>query len=378
MITELVISCRCGERLIGLAEDRCINEIVLEDDEKSLTGSIYVGRVKNVSPDICCAFVDIGEGKNGALFAKDACIGKQSIQDALKRDDEVLVQVVRDALGNKGVMLTRKLKLFGKTCVLIANERGVKLSKRAESGARRRLEALGKSIAEKTDCGVIMRSAAATADDSEIMTEVLENKRRIDGFVQRSKTERAPKKLHDANKYALQRLRNECSNVEIDKIYVDCAECRDYVLEALGGEYAPIICADKAECTEMLTKLNDAANERNERIVRLENGAYIVIDKTEALTAIDVNMGGFVGSDATNGAAFNVNICAVREAVRQLRLRDVGGIVIVDIIDMDEPTGRDAVLAELRECMRADRGRCSSTNLTPLGLIELTRRKRGY
>jgi ribonuclease E len=360
-----------------------VEHYVARSDKKSLVGNAYLGKVRNVLPGMEAAFIDFGEGKNGVLYAGDVNFpayelnGKpKRIESVLQPGDPVLVQVVKDAMGHKGARLTNQVSLAGRYLVLApdTNVRGI--SRRLPDDERRRLREL---IAEHRPegMGVIVRTAAegATADD--IKADISRLQEVWQSIETNLKTASAPELLYEEPPMVTRVIREHFTR-DFKRLLIDDQRTYDRVLEYLGGTESDLLDTVQLYRDEMALferfHVEDQLRKALDRKVWLPSGGHIVIDRTEALTVIDVNTGRFVGTSNLEDTVLENNLEAAQEIARQLRLRDIGGIIVIDFIDMETQKNQDAVLLRLREHLAKDKTRTQVFEVSNLGLVEMTRK----
>lgn len=351
-------------RELALVEDGKLCEYLL-DDEDSATEAIYTGRVERVVSGMKAAFVDIGQGKNGFLPLEERSLS--AVLPRLQAGDTVLVQVKKEAQGTKGAFLTRDVTLCGETVILMPLNRYAGCSSRVtEESARKALICLGKDISNGA-FGLIMRQAAENAAEETIRSQVDELLELWERIRQVAPTAHVPSILHKA-RTQLESLIDDYRHRGIDRFVTD-----DEALAGALGSIAPVtIASDRLMTVARLTHQRDKALQRH---VWLDSGASLVIDPCEAMTVIDVNTAKFTGKRNLNETILKTNLEACREIARQVRLRNVSGIILIDMIDMDEPEHRQMVLDALAEAFAADRVKTVIHGFTSLGLIEMTRKR---
>jgi ribonuclease G len=378
-------------RLALLEEGRLVEFQVERILHERVAGNIYKGRVRDVLPGMQAAFVDIGLEKNAFLYVDD-CLPpcregasldpggeeKPRITDILHVGQEMLVQVVKEPTGTKGPRVTTHLTLPGRFLVLTPYAGYVGVSRRIENETEReRLRLLASEVTDG-ECGIIVRTAAEGVGALSLREDYLFLKGLWQRIVKVGRTIRAPGIVfRDLD--LLARSVRDLFTEEIDEFVVDSAEYAESIRDIV--KYASPHLAERITLYQGETDLFEAYRIEPEiekayrRKVWLRNGAYIVIDQTEALTAIDVNTGKFVGTTTLEDTVLKTNLEAAREIARQIRLRDIGGIIVIDFIDMMDPEHQTAVLEELQRCLKKDRTRTHVVGLTRLGLVEMTRKK---
>ena len=356
---------------------------VARSDKTSVVGNVYVGRVRNVLPGMEAAFVDFGEAKNGVLYAGDiqhdpTKHGKRRprIEEALSKGDEVLVQVVKDAMGEKGARLTNQISLPGRYLVLVPNSDVQGISRRLPDDDRQRLRDIIRD-AKPDGYGVIVRTAAAAASKNEIRTDIERLTRTWEGIQGSGNGGNSPRTVYQEPALLLRVLR-EHYTPEFRRLMIDDPESYEAVIEYLKEIDSDLIrTVQLYEDTLPLFErfhVEDQLRKALDRKVWLPSGGHLVIDRTEALTVIDVNTGKFVGSSSLEETVLQNNLEAAEEIGRQLRLRDIGGIIVIDFIDMETETNQLALLRRLRETLAKDKTRTQVFDVSNLGLVEMTRK----
>ena len=351
-------------REIALVEDGKLCEY-LRDDATSAAETIYVGRVERIVPGMKAAFVDIGQEKNGFLPLEER--SQSAMLPKLQTGDTVLVQAKKEAQGTKGAFLTRDITLCGEMVILMPLNRYVGVSSRIEGEEERQaLQSMGKRIADGR-FGLIMRNAALNAAEEDIRTEVDELTCARDDIRRAAPTAHVPSMVHQP-RTQLDSLLDDYRPRGIDRIITN-----DEALAKQLGDIAPVTLAgDELMTIARLTHQREKALQRH---VWLDSGASLVIDPCEAMTVIDVNTAKFTGKRDLSQTILRTNLEACKEIARQVRLRNLGGIILIDMIDMGEEAHRQQVLDALHEAFAADRVKTVIHGFTSLGLIEMTRKK---
>ncbi len=387
---ELVISVDAGEKRVAVLEDDQVAEVYLERPERrSIAGNIYLGVVDNVLPGMEAAFVEIGLEKNGFLYV-DEIIGPElegnrksarKITDLIQRGEKILVQAVKDPMKTKGARLTTEISLPGRFVVYVPHGEGLGVSRRLEDEERTRLKAILKEYAPKKG-GVIVRTAAegASADDIERDLDFLQ--RLWKSIEQRAEISKAPSLIYEESELPLRVVRDLFTG-DFERLLVD----HDRTYKRIVGylkKTSPHM-AERVTRYKEREPLMEAFGVEQQikstlsRRVDLPSGGYLIFDYAEAFTVIDVNTGRFVGSRSKKSGGrledtiTKNNLEAVKEVVRQLRLRDIGGIIVIDFIDMASPKNRAAVEKALGEELERDRTKTYVVEISPLGLVEMTR-----
>ncbi len=373
---------------IAVLEDKVLVEhYVARESQTSLIGNVYLGRVQNVLPSMEAAFIDIGKGRNAVLYAGEvnwdalgAGNGPRKIEQVLKSGQSVLVQVTKDPIGHKGARLTSQVSLPGRFLVYVPDGNTSGISRKLPDTERTRLKNLLKEIVPDT-AGVIVRTAAEGASEEELTRDVERLTARWADIEAKVEKGNAPQLLYGEPDLTLKVVRDLFTE-DFGRLVVSGDDAWDMV-ENYVGHVAP----DLAERLERYDGNQDvfAAYRIDEQIAKaldrkvwLPSGGSLIIDRTEAMTVVDVNTGKFTGSGGNlEETVTKNNLEAAEEIVRQLRLRDIGGIIVVDFIDMVLESNRDLVLRRMVECLGRDRTRHQVAEVTSLGLVQMTRKRIG-
>ena len=356
-----------------------VEHYVAKSDKSSLVGNVYLGKVRNVLPGMEAAFVDFGEGKNGVLYAGDiqGRKGRRSrIEDQLKNGDDVLVQVSKDAMGHKGARLTNEVSLAGRYLVLAPGAEIKGISRRLAGEERERLRRIIDKVRPK-DFGVIVRTAAESASEDDLRADVRRLEQSWKDINQAASRGGGPKLLHEEPPLEIRVIREHFTR-DFRQLLVDDGPTKDRIAAYLA-ETEPDL-ASKVKLYQEKEPLferyhvDDQLRKALDRKVWLPSGGHVVIERTEALTVIDVNTGRFVGHSNLEETVLQNNLEAAEEVARQLRLRDIGGIIVIDFIDMEIVRNRDAVILRLQEHLAKDRTRTQVFEVSNLGLVEMTRK----
>lgn len=351
-------------RELALVEDGKLCEYLL-DDASSAAEAIYVGRVQRMVSGMKAAFVDIGQEKNGFLPLEER--SQSATLPKLQTGDTVLVQVKKETQGTKGAFLTRDLTLCGETVILMPLNRYVGCSSRiTEESTRKALLSMGRDIA----CGafgLIMRNSAENAPEERIRAEVEQLRVLWESIRQAAPTAHVPSMLHKP-RTQLNALIDDYRHRGIDRFVTN-----DEALAGDLGSIAPVTLASNQLMT--IARLTLQLEKALQNHVWLDSGASLVIDPCEAMTVIDVNTAKFTGKKDLNETILKTNLEACREISRQVRLRNISGIILIDMIDMEQPEHRQQVLDALAEAFAADRVKTVIHGFTSLGLIEMTRKR---
>ena len=385
----MVIRDQDGLDQIAILEDGLLVEhYVARRTQSSMVGNIYLGRVQNVLPSMEAAFVDVGRGRNAVLYAGEVnwdAVGMEGkprrIEAALKSGDPVLVQVTKDPIGHKGARLTSQITLAGRYLVLIPGGSMMGISRKLPDKERARLKKILKAVVP-SGSGVIVRTAAEGATEEQIRDDVARLTRQWEDIEKkRANTKSAPTLLRGEPELAVRVVR-DIFNEDFSKLVIEGRDTYATVKEYVD-ELSPEL-SDRVEQwvgTEDVFhahRIDEQLAKGMDRKVWLPSGGTLIIDRTEAMTVIDVNTGKFIGAGGTlEETVTRNNLEAAEEIVRQLRLRDIGGIVIIDFVDMVLESNRDLVLRRLVECLGRDRTRHQVTEITSLGLVQMTRKRVG-
>lgn len=375
---------------IAVLEDGVtVEHYVADKDDASMIGNVYLGRVQNVLPSMEAAFVDIGRGRNAVLYSGevdwDAATEEggerpKKIEAALKTGDSVLVQVTKDPVGHKGARLTSQISLPGRFLVYVPSGGMNGISRKLPDTERTRLKSILKTVVPES-AGVIVRTAAEGATEEQLTQDVQRLQAQWESLQKQSTSKKAPALLHSEPDLLVKIIR-DVFNEDFHKLVIAGDEQHATITEYLG-QVAP----DLLERIEKFEgegdpfdeyRISEGIHKALERKVWLPSGGSLVIDRTEAMTVVDVNTGKFVGSGGNlEETVTKNNLEAAEEIVRQLRLRDIGGIIVIDFIDMVLESNRELVLRRLMECLSRDRTKHQVAEVTSLGLVQMTRKRLG-
>ncbi|MFE5585253.1 ribonuclease E/G [Kitasatospora sp. NPDC056531] len=377
-----------GQRTqIGVLEDGVLVEhYVNKEQATSYVGNVYLGKVQNVLPSMEAAFVDIGKGRNAVLYAGEVNFGAlghggpRRIESVLKSGQSVLVQVSKDPIGHKGARLTSQISLPGRYLVYVPEGSMTGISRKLPENERARLKQILKKIVPD-DAGVIVRTAAEGASEEELTRDVQRLQQQWEDIQKKAATGNAPALLYGEPDMTVRVVR-DIFNEDFTKVIVSGDEAWTTI-----HEYVSNVAPDLAERLQRWTsevdvfatyRIDEQLMKALDRKVWLPSGGSLVIDRTEAMVVIDVNTGKFVGQGGNlEETVTRNNIEAAEEIVRQLRLRDLGGIIVIDFIDMVLESNRDLVLRRLLECLGRDRTKHQVAEVTSLGLVQMTRKRVG-
>ncbi|GAA4504825.1 hypothetical protein GCM10023191_059810 [Actinoallomurus oryzae] len=378
-----------GDRTqIGILEDNVLVEHYVDrSSHQSYVGNVYLGKVQNVLPSMEAAFVDIGKGRNAVLYAGEVnwdLAGLEGqprrIESALKSGQSVLVQVTKDPLGHKGARLTSQISLPGRYLVYVPDGSMTGISRKLPDKERTRLKQILKKVMPE-NAGVIVRTAAEGAAEEELARDVSRLSAQWENIKRQSKTANAPAMLYGEPDLTIRVVR-DIFNEDFSKLVVQGEDAWDMVKEYVG--YVAPHLADRLELwsdgEDIFSgyRVDEQIAKAMERKVWLPSGGSLVIDRTEAMTVVDVNTGKFTGQGGNlEETVTRNNLEAAEEIVHQLRLRDIGGIIVIDFIDMVLESNRDLVLRRMLECLSRDRTKHQVAEVTSLGLVQMTRKRVG-
>ena len=344
-----------------------------------LLGDIYISKVMNVLPSIEAAFVDVGSDKMGFLHADDA-IGKGRLQDKLKPKQNLLIQVIKEPTGHKGPRVTTQISLPGRFLVLMPNEVGINISKKISSTKERARLKSTLSLIKPVGVGVIVRTEAEGQPESELQEDLEILLEKWNSIVTAAEEQEAPSLLYRDQDLLYRVIREACSE-DTDSILVDTAFALQRAQQLLQNwNMNKKIDINLYKGTEPMLVATGIAKEIKQALgikVNLPCGGYLYIQTTEALTVVDVNSGKFISSSSQEETILKTNLEAVDEIARQLRLRNIGGMVIIDFIDMLSRTDKIAVMERLELALDKDKAKPQVGQLSDLGLVELTRHRQG-
>lgn len=377
-----------GRFQIGVLEDGLLVEhYVTQSQSVSIIGNVYLGKVQNVLPSMEAAFVDIGRGRNAVLYSGEvdweaAETGNQArrIELALKTGDQVLVQVTKDPVGQKGARLTSQISLPGRFLVYVPAGNMSGISRKLPEGERARLKQILKG-ALPDEAGVIVRTAAEGATEEQLKLDIERLQMQWEEITRQAENGKAPMQLHSEPELLVKIIR-DVFNEDFQQLVVSGktanSTIRSYLSNVAPDLVERLVAYSDSEDIFDHFRIGDQIVKALERKVYLPSGGSLVIDRTEAMTVVDVNTGKFIGSGGNlEETVTKNNLEAAEELVRQLRLRDIGGIIVIDFIDMIQQSNQEAVRRRLLECLSRDRTKNQVSEITSLGLVQMTRKKIG-
>lgn len=401
MTKEIAVDVDRDQTRVAVMEDRVLTEIYIEKAyNQRVVGNIYKGKVVNVLPGMQAAFVDIGLEKNAFLYVDDVYTNNFdeegvllddskslpveenrpiSIKDVLREGQEIMIQVIKEPIGTKGARVTTHITLPGRYLVLMPTVDYIGISRRIESETERaRLKAIAEEI-KPPDMGLIVRTVAEDKGKEEISQD-MDFLLKLWKEILNRKSSTKPGKIIHKDYDLLYRIVRDLFSSEVDKLYINSRSEYEKVLELLdfiSPHLKPRVVFYNRKDMEIFEyfDIEDVIYNALNRKVWLKSGGYLVIDQTEALTAIDVNTGKFVGNTDLEDTVLKTNLEAAKEIAYQIRLRDIGGIIIIDFIDMNSSEHQKMVIDTLEEEVKKDKTKVHVLGLTQLGLVELTRKK---
>ena len=387
---QMLVRQKDGRIQIGVLEDGVLAEhFVSKTQQDSLIGNVYLGKVQNVLPSMEAAFVDIGRGRNAVLYAGEVNWdvtgldgAPRKIENALKPGDSVLVQVTKDPIGHKGARLTSQVSLPGRFLVYVPGGSMTGISRKLPDTERARLKKILKDKLPE-GAGVIVRTAAEGASEEELTHDINRLRAQWEEIQEKANSRKvlAPEMLYQEPDLMIKTVR-DVFNEDFTAMIVQGENAGDSI-EAYVTYVAPDLVSrlqqwDSADDLFDHYRINEQLAKALDRKVYLPSGGSLVIDRTEAMTVVDVNTGKFTGSGGNlEETVTKNNLEAAEEIVRQLRLRDIGGIIVIDFIDMVLESNRDLVLRRLIECLGRDRTKHQVAEVTSLGLVQMTRKRLG-
>ena len=389
MPNEILINVTPQETRVAMLEQGVVQELHIERaSARGLVGNIYLGRVARVLPGMQSAFVEIGLERAAFLHIADIWEHRQNghggdsrpIERILHEGQSLLVQVIKDPIGTKGARLSTQVSLAGRLLVYLPQDSHIGISQRIEDEAERESlrEKLQLLLPQGMTGGFIIRTMAEAASEREMQNDIGYLTKLWRDLNQGALAVPAPALLYQDLSLA-QRVLRDMTTEETSRVVVDSRET--FVrMQEFARDYTPAL-TDRIEHyagERPLFELNAVEDEIEKSLARrvdLKSGGYLIVDQTEAMTTIDVNTGGFVGGRSFDDTIFKTNLEAAQVIARQLRLRNLGGIIIIDFIDMENADHRTAVLAELNRALERDRTRLTVNGFTQLGLVEMTRKR---
>ena len=387
MSTEFLLNFTPQEVRVAIVEQGIVQELHVERPaSRGIVGNIYLGRVVRVLPGMQSAFIDIGLERTAFLHVADIWSERQNsdavrpIEKILIEGQSTMVQVLKDPIGTKGARLSTQISLAGRLLVFLPQDKHIGISQRIgdESDREQLRERLGRLVPEEHSGGFIVRTMAENATDEELTADIAYLHKLWGEVLHASGDVEAPRILHEDLDLA-QRILRDLVNDDTIRVRIDSQE-NFTKLQDFAAEYTPKVLPllELYTSDRPLFELYNVEMEVQKALARrvdLKSGGYLIIDQTEALTTVDVNTGGFVGARSFDDTIFKTNLEAAQAIARQLRLRNLGGIIIIDFIDMDSTEHQEMVLEEFRKALSHDRTKISLNGFSSLGLVEMTRKR---
>ncbi len=387
MSEEILINVTPPETRVAVIENGVVQELVIERSrERGLVGNIYKGEVCRVLPGMQAAFVDIGLDRAAFLHLSDLCSkelekkGSENIEHYLHEGQAIVVQVVKDPLGTKGARLTTEIAIPSRYQVYMPFSQNSGVSQRIECDAERaRLRACLDSFRKEHQCGgFIARTAAECAEEAVLVADMTFLLKLWESISEKIITAKPKEFIHNDLPLSVRTLR-DLYKEGIDRVRVDSRETYQRMVEfaeVFVPEIVPMLEHYSGECPVFdIYSVEDEIKKALERKVKLKSGGHLVFDQTEAMTTVDVNTGGYVGGRNLEETIFKTNLEAAQTIARQLRLRNLGGIIIIDFIDMKSDDHKKQVLQALERHLEKDRAKTKITEVSVLGLVEMTRKR---
>lgn len=390
--SELLVNVTPSETRVALLENGILKELHIEREAKrGLVGNIYKGRITRVLPGMQSAFVDIGLEKAAFLHASDIvshteCVDEnekkqfvvKNISELVREGQDIVVQVVKDPLGTKGARLTTDITLPSRYLVFMPENSHVGVSQRIESEEERgRLKALVEPYCDELG-GFIVRTAAEDVSEESLQQDAIFLKRLWRKVLERK--EKLPARSMLYGELALaQRILRDFVGTKINAVQIDshmtCEQVKEFLAEFMPELTKKVSLYSGTQPLFDVYRVEDGIQKALDKRVELKSGGYLIIEQTEAMTTIDINTGAFVGHRTLAHTIFNTNIEATQAIAQQLQLRNLGGIIIIDFIDMQEEEHRQRVLESLKQALKGDRVKTNVNGFTQLGLVEMTRKR---
>lgn len=385
MSEEILINVTPQETRVAVVENGVLQEVHIERAQsRGIVGNIYVGKIVRILPGMQAAFVDIGLERTAFLHANDVRSERASgetapVNELLRDGEEVLVQVIKDPMGTKGARLTTQITLAARYLVYLPYSSRIGISQKIEDDeVRERMRESVRAVVGEDEGGFILRTMAEAANDVELQTDVLYLRKIWDDIQLARKSVGNDRLIHEDLPLAIRALR-DIAREDTEKIRIDSRETYQKA-EEFVSKYVPEI-RDVIEYYPGerpildLYSVEDEIQRALSRKVPLKSGGYLIIDQTEAMTTIDINTGAYVGKKNQEETLLKTNLEAAQAIARQLRLRNLGGIIIIDFIDMTEEDHRRMLMRSLEKALVRDRSKVQITEMSQLGLVELTRKR---
>jgi len=382
LVRELIAEVYPWESRVAIVEDGRLAEVFWADENENI-GNIYKGRVKDILPGLSCAFIDIGLQKNAFIYAGDIVIpgvkkGTNALQ-LLKTGQDILVQVKKEAFSEKGARITGNVSIPGHLLVLLPYQNEVSISRKIIDDIRRNSLRELMENNRPSNVGIILRTACLEAEDSEIIAELNELLRTWEEIMHRYKVSKAPSLIYE-DIDVLERTLRDYLDADTSRVIINNMRLKDKITSYMSSRnvnYGFTVQYDEGDLFEKYSLEKDIKRSLR-RKVWLKNGGYLIFDVAEAMTVIDVNSGKYTGIDNFEDTVFKLNLEAAVEIPRQLRLRSIGGIVLIDFVDMRDKQNQEKVISTFKKEMEKDKAHTRIVGMTGLGFLEMTRKKSRY
>lgn len=382
MVRDIIAEIYPWESRVGIVEDDRLVEVFWADQDESV-GNIYKGKVKDVLPGLSCAFIDVGLNKNAFLYVGDV-VGPgnrkdRNIAQLLKSGQEIMVQVKKEAFSEKGARVTGDITIPGHLLVLLPFQREVSISRKIIGNQKRnQLRSLIEDN-KPDDVGVILRTACVEADSNEIKAELSELLNIWQDIQNRFDQQKAPSLIYE-DIDVIERALRDYLDADIRRVIINNLKLKDKIDLFVKKKNTPYSLSVQYVEGDLFEKygLEKDIRKALRRKVWLKSGGYLIIDVTEAMTVIDVNSGKFTGKDNFEETVYKLNLESALEIPRQLRLRSIGGIILIDFIDMQDKNNEENVISILRQELEKDKAHSRIMGMTGLGFLEMTRKKSRY
>jgi ribonuclease E len=373
------------DQIAVLEENVLVQHYVTRTGATSMVGNVYMARVQNVLPGMEAAFLDIGRGRNGVLYAGEVNYSPEDlegpaprIEQVLKNGQAVMVQVTKDPMGGKGARLTAQISMPGRYLVFVPNANVSGISRRLPDEERSRLKAIMKKVRPEGH-GVIVRTAAEGASEEALTADLQRLVREWDDIQKRSKKVKAPAGLYEEPELTVRVVRDLFTDEEFKELVTDSPRVHEKVMtyvRDIAPDLEPKVHLHQGKLPvfeeyRVVEQIHKALDKK----VWLPSGGYLFIERTEAMTIVDVNTGKSVGKTNLEATVANTNLEAAKETARQLRLRDIGGIIVIDFIDMLLEKNKKQVEDTMKEALAIDKTRSQVFEIGPLGLMQVTRKR---
>jgi len=366
-----------------LEEGELVEHYVASQEDRSIVGNIYLGRVQNVLPGMEAAFVNIGEERNAVLYAGEVTFSEdvervsRRIEKVLKSGQPILAQVTKDPMGSKGARLSTEISLAGRYVVLVPDADSLGVSRRLSDDERTRLRDIASRL-RLDGYGIIVRTAARGAGEPELAVDIERLVETWGDISARGRTAQPPALIYAEPELVLRAIRDLLTE-DVERVVVDDEdvfhEVRDYVVDVAPALEERMEYYQGTVALFETYNVNEQIRKGLDRRVPLPSGGHLVIDRTEAMTVIDVNTGRYVGRSNLEETVVKTNLEAANEVAKQLRLRDIGGIIVIDFIDMLFERNREELVKEFRAALARDKTRTQVYGVSELGLVQMTRKK---